>query len=119
MLRPYEKARPRTMKARARHQPGARSARGIGGKTSLVRHVRQVLDEGVDLRRRQRIAEVRGHDVGLIPRRDDLVGIEDRLLDEGRVLALEELVEVGAGLAGGARDKFLKGKDAAFIKQSI
>src|SRR5882757_4318011 len=103
MLRAYEKARPRTMKARARHQPGARSAWGISGGTSLVRHDRQVLDEGIDLLCRQRIAEVRGHDVGLVAGRDHLVRVEDRLLDEGRVLALEDLVEVGPRRAGGTR----------------
>src|SRR5512133_4003972 len=99
----YEKATPRIVYSRARHHPGARNATGISGETSLVRHLGEVLDQGIHLLRRQRIAEVRGHDAGLVTGRDDLVGGEDRLLDEGRVLALEDLVEVGPDLALGAR----------------
>src|SRR3954465_11575503 len=99
----YEKATPRIVYSRARHHPGARNAMGISGETSLVRHLREVLDQGIHLPARQRIAEVRGHDVGRVTGRDLLVGIEDRLLDEGRVLALEDLVEVGPDLALGAR----------------
>src|ERR1700749_1051600 len=88
-----------TVKARARHHPAARRAWGISGETSLGGHLRQVLYEGVDLLRRQRIAEARGADPGLVPGRYGVGGGEDRLLDEGRVLALEALVEVGAALA--------------------
>src|SRR4029450_5564563 len=102
MVSAYEKATPRTVYARARHHPGARSATGISGQTSLVRHLGQVLDEGIHLLGRQRIAEVPGHDPGLESGRDLLVGVEDRLLDEGRVLALEHLVEVRPDLALGA-----------------
>src|SRR5262245_3314238 len=103
MLRPYEKATPSTMNARARHHPAVRNATAISRWTSLVRHLRQVLHECVDLLWRQRIAEVGGHDPGLVALRDLLVGVEDRLLDEGRVLAPEGLVEVGPGRARGAR----------------
>src|SRR4051794_6730296 len=99
----YEKAMPRIVYSRARHHPGARNAMGISGETSLVRHLREVLDQGIHLLSGQRIAEVRGHDVGLETGRDHLVGVEDRLLDEGRVLALEDLVEVWPDLALGAR----------------
>src|SRR5215468_2998632 len=103
MLRPYEKATPSTMNARARHQPAVRSATAISRWTSLVGHLRQVLHECVDLLWRQRIAEVGGHDPGLVALRDLLVGVENRLLDEGRVLALESLVQIRPGRAGGAR----------------
>src|SRR3954471_20505314 len=99
----YEKATPRIVYSRARHHPGARNATGISGETSLVRHLREVLDQGIHLLGRQRIAEVRGHDAGLVTGRDHLVRGEDRLLDEGRVLALEDLVEIGPDLALGAR----------------
>src|SRR5919198_1036399 len=102
MLRPYEKATPSTVNARARHHPAVRSATAISRWTSLVRHLRQVLHECVDLLWRQRIAEVGGHDPGLVAGRDLLVGVDDRLLDERRVLALEDLVEVRAGGPGRA-----------------
>ena len=44
-----------------------------------------------------------GHDA-LVEALGDLgVGLHDRLADEGRVLALEDLVEIGPDAAGGAR----------------
>ena len=60
-------------------------------------------DEVVDLRRRQGLPEVRGHDVRLVAGRDLLVRIDDRLVDERRVLALERRVEIRADRPRGAR----------------
>src|SRR5690349_5509511 len=63
----------------------------------------QERDEVVDLRRRQGLLEVLRHDVRLIPGRDHLVRVVDRLLDEGRVLAFERGVEIRADRPGGVR----------------
>src|ERR671934_235475 len=94
---------PRPRNRPARYQPAARNFAVISGGTSLLRHLGQVLDEGVDLRRGERIAEVRGHDPGGVAGGDVRVGRHDRLLDEGRAPALEHLAEVRAGGAGRPR----------------
>src|SRR5918996_147705 len=99
----YENAMPRTMNSPARYQPGARSFVDISWTTSSLRRVREELHERVDLARTQRTAVVGGHDPLAEARRDLGVGLDDRLLDERRVLALEALVEVRAGRAARAR----------------
>src|SRR4029079_8262868 len=99
----YENAMPRTMNSPARYQPGARSFVDISRTTSSLRRVREELHEGVDIARAQRTAVVGRHDPLGVALGDLGVGLEDRLLDERRRLALEHLVEVRAGRPGRAR----------------
>src|SRR4051812_34002931 len=94
---------PRTMNDAARYQPGARSRADISRTTSSLRRIREELHERIDLRAAQGTPVVRGHDPLGEALRDLRVGLDDRLLDERRVLALENLVEVGAGRAARAR----------------
>src|ERR671932_2280034 len=91
---------PSTMKSPARYQPGARSLADISWTTSLLRRLRKELHERVDLGSTQRTAVVGGHDPLAEARGDLGVGLLDRLLDERLVLALQDLVEVGAGRPG-------------------
>src|SRR5919202_3285347 len=86
---------PSTMKSPARYQPGARSLADISWTTSLLRRLREEFHDCVDLGRTQRTAVVGGHDPLAEARGDLRVGLDDRLLDERRALALEGLVEVG------------------------
>src|SRR3954467_6039356 len=91
------------MNRTARYQPAARSFAVMCWATSSLRRVRQELHEGVELCGLERTLVVRGHDPLRVALRDLRVGLRDRLLDERRVLALEDLVEVGAGRAARAR----------------
>src|SRR5919202_3769272 len=93
---------PSTMKSPARYQPGARSLADISWTTSLLRRLREELHDRVDLGSTQRTAVVGGHDPLAEARRDLGVGLLDRLLDERRVPALQDLVEVRAGRPVGA-----------------
>src|SRR3954449_12219724 len=91
---------PRTMNSAARYQPGARSrADIICWTTSSLRRLRQELHERIDLWAAEGTPVVRRHDPLAEALRDLRVGLHDRLLDERRVLALEDLVEVGPGRA--------------------
>src|SRR5690348_265577 len=94
---------PRTMNRPTRYQPGARSFDDISRTTSSLRRIREELHEGIDLARGQRTSVVGGHDPLRVALRDLGVGLEDRLLDERGLLALEDLVEVRAGRPAGAR----------------
>src|SRR3954454_4141827 len=94
---------PKTMYSAARYQPGARSRADISRTTSSLRRLREELHERIDLRAAQRTAVVGGHDPLAEALCDLRVGLHDRLLDERRVLALEDLVEVRAGRAARAR----------------
>src|SRR3954471_14548792 len=87
----------------ARYQPGARSRADISRTTSSLRRIREELHERIDLRAAQGTPVVGGHDPLGEALRDLRVGLDDRLLDERRVLALQDLVEVGAGRAVRAR----------------
>src|SRR3954467_9247231 len=94
---------PRTTNSATRYHPGARSRADISRTTSSLRRIREELHERIDLGTAQGTPVVGGHD----PLREALgdlrVGLHDRLLDERRVLALEDLVEVRAGRAVRAR----------------
>src|SRR4051794_20582682 len=94
---------PRTMDSAARYQPGARNRADISWTTSSLRCLRQELHERIDLRAAEGTPVVGGHDALAVALRDLRVGLHDRLLDERRVLALENLVEVRARRAGRAR----------------
>src|SRR3954465_2773456 len=94
---------PRAMKRAARYHPAARSLVDISWTTSSLRCLRQELHERIDLRAAQGTPVVGGHDPLGVALRDLRVGLQDRLLDERRVLALEDLVEVRAGRAVRAR----------------
>src|SRR3954463_1998274 len=67
----------------------------------LVRHVGQVCRERVQLWLGQSLPEVLRHDALPEALRDLGVRIDDRLADEGHVLALERGAEVGSDLPGG------------------
>src|SRR4051794_37901034 len=99
----YENAIPRTMKSAARYHPGARSRADISRTTSSLRRLRQELHQGVDLGPAQGTPVVGRHDPLGVALRDLRVGLHDGLLDERRVLALEELVEVRPRRAARAR----------------
>src|SRR5215218_7110198 len=107
---------PPTRKAPARYQPGARSWAVIDVPPSL-RHLGKVLHQRVELSRLERVAEVRRHD----PVREALrhVGrrVDDRLLDERLVLALEALVQVGARAARRAGVAELVAAAAAGVRE--
>src|SRR3954469_9077537 len=90
---------PRTMNDAARYQPGARSRADISRTTSSLRRIREELHERIDLRAAQGTPVVGRHDPLGEALRDLRVGLNDRLLDERRILALEDLVEVRAGRA--------------------
>src|SRR4051812_17856563 len=90
---------PRTMNSAARYQPGARSRADISRTTSSLRRIREELHERIDLRAAQGTPVVGRHDALCVALGDLRVGLDDRLLDERRVLALEDLVEVRAGRA--------------------
>src|SRR3954453_4694759 len=94
---------PRTMDSAARYQPAARNRADISWTTSSLRCLRQELHERIDLRAAQGTPVVGGHDPLGVALRDLRVGLQDRLLDERRVLPLEHLVEVRAGRAVRAR----------------
>src|SRR3954451_6251089 len=94
---------PRTMDSAARYQPAARNRADISWTTSSLRCLRQELHERIDLRAAEGTPVVGGHDPLGVALRDLRVGLDDRLLDERRVLALEDLVEVRAGRAVRAR----------------
>src|SRR3954453_12584210 len=94
---------PRTMDSAARYQPAARNRADISWTTSSLRCLRQELHERIDLRAAEGTPVVGGHDPLGVALRDLCVGLDDRLLDERRVLALEDLVEVRAGRAVRAR----------------
>src|SRR3954449_3902254 len=94
---------PRRMNSAARYQPGARSRADISRTTSSLRRLRQELHERIDLGTAEGTPVVGGHDPLAEALRDLRVGLQDRLLDERRVLALEHLVEVRAGRAVRAR----------------
>src|SRR3954451_3735245 len=94
---------PRRMYSAARYQPGARNRADISRTTSSLRRLRQELHERIDLCAAQGTAVVGGHDPLAVALGDLRVGLHDRLLDERRVLALEDLVEVRAGRAVRAR----------------
>src|SRR4051795_9206818 len=94
---------PRAMKRAARYQPAARSLVDISWTTSSLRCLRQELHERIDLSCAEGTPVVGGHDPLRVALGDLRVGLDDRLLDERRVLALEDLVEVGAGRAARAR----------------
>src|SRR3954471_17395091 len=91
------------MNRTARYQPATRSFAVMCWDTSSLRRVRQELHEGGELFGLERTRVVRGHDPHRVALRDLGVGPRDRLLDERRVLALEDLVEVRAGRAGRVR----------------
>src|SRR3954462_12506759 len=77
---------------------------GAGAVTAIsAGHLLQVLDQRVELVRGDRGLEVLGHDPTPEAGRDLCVGINDRGLDEGLVLALQGLVEVRADRPGRAR----------------
>src|SRR3954451_5704599 len=94
---------PRTMNVAARYHPGARSRADISRTTSSLRRLRQVLHERIHLGTAQGTPVIGGHDPLAVALGDLRVGLLDRLLDERRVLALEDLVEVGSGRAVRAR----------------
>src|ERR671921_2012684 len=94
----YANARPISRYKPARYQPGALSLADISRASSL-RCVRQELHQCIDLRGAQGTPVVGGHDALPEARGDLGVGLHDGLLDEGRVLALEPLVEVRTGRA--------------------
>src|SRR3954451_5612525 len=91
------------MNSAARYQPGARSRADISRTTSSLRRIGEELHERIDLCAAEGTPEVRGHDPLGVTLRDHRVGLDDRLLDERRVLALEDLVQVRAGRAGRPR----------------
>src|SRR4051794_37441886 len=77
---------------------------GAGAVTAMsAGHLLQVLDQRVELVRGDRRLEVLGHDSTPEALRDLGVGVDDRRVDEGLVLALERLVEVRPDRRGGAR----------------
>src|SRR3954447_4271343 len=90
---------PRTMDSAARYQPAARNRADISWTTSSLRCLRQELHERIDLSAAEGTPVVGGHDPLGVALRDLRVGLDDRLLDERGVLALEHLVEVRAGRA--------------------
>src|SRR3954469_11419953 len=94
---------PRTTNSATRYHPGARSRADISRTTSSLRRIREELHERIDLGTAQGTPVVGGHDPLAVALRDLRVGLHDRLLDERRVLALEDLVEVRAGRAVRAR----------------
>src|SRR3954469_3797304 len=94
---------PRAMKRAARYQPAARSLVDISWTTSSLRCLRQELHERIDLSCAEGTPAVGGHDPLRVALGDLRVGLHDRLLDEPGALALEHLVEVGAGRAVRAR----------------
>src|SRR5919112_2522079 len=98
----YANARPISRYKPARYHPGALSLADISRASSL-RRVRQELHQCIDLRGTQRTLVIGGHDALPEALGHLGVGVDDRLLDERRVLALEDLVEVGAGRAVGVR----------------
>src|SRR3954447_4098300 len=91
------------MKSAARYHPGARNRADISRTTSSLRCLRQELHQRIDLGPAQGTPVVRGHDPLAEALGDLRVGLDDGLLDERRVLALEDLVEVRAGRAVRAR----------------
>src|SRR3954469_20464761 len=107
MVSPYAKPIPSANIHAARYHPGAVNrlrgcggapaawacsvapcgcATAIGGSSSL-RHLRQILHQGIDLLLRQGTAEVAGHHVRRVTLGDHGVGGDDRLPDERGVLA--------------------------------
>src|SRR3954452_10567444 len=96
----YENPSPISRYKPARYQPGALSLADISRASSL-RRVRQVLHQCIDLRGAQRTPVVGGHDALPEALRHLRVRVDDRLLDERGVLALQPLVEIRAG--GAAR----------------
>src|SRR3954454_16893296 len=103
MASAQENAIPRTIESPAREQPRARSLADISWTTSLLRRLREELHERVALGSAQGTRVVGGHDPLAEALRDLGGGLLDRLLDERRVLAVEDLVEVGDGRAARAR----------------
>src|SRR6188472_3258949 len=84
--------------ANARTNPGALRLAVTGDPPSrdaalpsLARHLGKVVHQGIDLRGLQALPEVLGHDVVLVAGGDLGARVEDRLLDERLVLALEDL----------------------------
>src|SRR3954447_24475663 len=94
---------PSAMKRAARYQPAARSFVDISWTPSSLRRLRQELHERIDLGAAEGTPVVGGHDALGVALLALGVGLDDRLLDERGVLALEHLVEVRAGRAAGAR----------------
>src|SRR3954463_7341281 len=90
---------PMTMNSAARYHPGARNRADISRTTSSLRRLREELHERIDLGTAEGTPVVGRHDPLAEALRDLRVGLRDRLLDERRVLALEDLVEVRAGRA--------------------
>src|SRR3954453_5459632 len=90
---------PRAMKRAARYHPAARSLVDISWTTSSLRCLRQELHERIDLGAAEGTPVVGGHDPLGVALLDLGVGLDDRLLDERGVLALEHLVEVRPGVA--------------------
>src|SRR4051794_12896741 len=84
----------------ARGIPGARILVAISRpSSSLGRDLHKVIGQRLYLCRLQSVLVVAGHDAVLEALLDVGARVLDRLLDELRVLALEELVEVGADRA--------------------
>ena len=79
--------------------------------SSLVRVRRQIRDERVDLGRGHGRSEVLGHHVRLVALGDHGVGVDDRLLDEGRkrlsrrLRGRRQVVERGADSTGRAGNR--------------
>src|SRR3954463_12096353 len=94
---------PRTTNSATRYHPGARSRADISRTTSSLRRLREELHERIDLGTAEGTPVVGRHDPLAEALRDLRVGVDDRLLDERRVLALQDLVEVRAGRAVRAR----------------
>src|SRR5688572_26776947 len=107
---------PPSRKAPARYQPGARRFAVIDVPPSL-RHLGKVLHERVELRRLQRVAEVRRHDPVREALRDLGGGVDDALLDERLVLAGQVVVEVGPRPAAGAGVRELVAAAAAGVRE--
>src|SRR3954451_23646792 len=94
---------PSTVNSPARNNPGARILAAIRLPSSLCRDLFKVVGQRLDLLRLEGVLVVGRHDPILVALCHLGAGLLDGLLDEGGVLALEELVEVradGAGRAG-------------------
>src|SRR5215208_6313436 len=101
---PRAKAAPTRKKAPPRRSPGARSLATISSSpSSLGRHRLEVVHQRRELGGWDLLLEVLGHGALGEALRDLCVRVDDRGLDEGRVLALQDLVEVRADLARRAR----------------